>query len=74
MLSLSSDIASSSDTAAAADRATLATTAGTNHQLTVDALLAALVTAPRVLLDDDRHAIADCIAVFVLRFIALVGK
>jgi len=73
VLSLSSDIASSSDTAAA-DRATLATTAGANHQLAVDALLAALVTAPRALLDDDRHAIADCIAVFVLRFIALVGK
>ena len=72
MLSLSSHIASSSDTAA--DRATLATTAGANHQLAVDALLAALVTAPRALLDDDRHAIADCIAVFVLRFIALVGK
>ena len=72
MLSLSSDIASSSD--AAADRTALTTTAGANHQLGVDALLAALVTAPRALLDDDRHAIADCIAVFVLRFSALVGK
>lgn len=74
MLSLSSDIASSSDDAAAADRTTLATTAGANHQLAVDALLAALVTAPRALLNDDRHAIADCIAVFLLRFSALVGK
>jgi hypothetical protein len=39
--------------------------------LAVDALLAALVTVPRALLDDDRH---DCIAVFLLRFSALVGK
>lgn len=69
MLSLSSGIASSSD--AAADRTTLGTTAGANHQLAVDALLAALVTVPRALLDDDRH---DCIAVFLLRFSALVGK
>lgn len=65
MLSLSSGIA-------AADRTTtLGTTAGANHQLAVDALLAALVTVPRALLDDDRH---DCIAVFLLRFSALVGK